>query len=164
MSGGLDSLYFRLALKYAVKRDLTGAVACARRSMRINVENDKARRLLGLCLYELGELDAAAKVTEGLAGISDIAVAERDSTGETLMRVRELVSRRKLRKAEASLRNIGHQSVRILNMRGCAKAAAGHYSAAARLFARALEKDIGNKDARNYILNVAGCKNRMIWL
>jgi len=162
MSEGLDTLFFRLALKCAMQRDLSGAAACARRSMRINPENEKARRLLGICLYELGELDAAVKVTEGLADLQDTALAELSSTGETLIRVRELVDCRKWRKAEVLLRNIRHQSVRVLTMRGCAKAAAGHYRLAARLFARALEKDIGNQAARNYLMKVAGCKNRMI--
>ena len=155
MSEGLDTGYFRLALDKARQRDLSGAIAHAQCALRINAENDQARKLLGLCLYELGELDDAAKALAGCDGLAETSYAERERMAEALRQARELCQQRKWRKAAALLQDLPHQSVRILIMRGCIKANAGNYPAAAKLFARALEKDRGNRLAGEYLTEAA---------
>ena len=128
-NNSLAARYCSLALHNAKQRDLSGAVVYARRSLILDPDNEKARRLLGLCLFESGE-----KILPG-----------------TLARVRELRARKKWRKAESLLRACKHQSVRVLLIRGCLMASAGKYKAAARLFAAALSKDKGNRAAMVYL-------------
>lgn len=48
--------YYNLGLAKAQVRDLTGAVNCLKTSLRLNKNNIKARNLLGLVYYEMGEV------------------------------------------------------------------------------------------------------------
>jgi tetratricopeptide (TPR) repeat protein len=48
--------YYNLGLAKAQVRDLTGAVDCLKTSLRLNKNNIKARNLLGLVYYEMGEV------------------------------------------------------------------------------------------------------------
>lgn len=48
--------YYNLGLAKAQVRDLTGAVNCLKTSLRLNKNNIKARNLLGLVYYEMGEI------------------------------------------------------------------------------------------------------------
>lgn len=147
--------YFQLALNCAKARDLSQSVKYARRSLLMKADDDRAIRLLGLCLYELGEVNSALKVMHGYPGFSDELRAECESTRETLSRAREFAGRKKWRKADALLRANVRQSVRVLNTRGCLKAAAGKYRQAARLFTLALEKDRGNHVAGMCLIQAA---------
>ena len=156
MSSGLDARYYKLALYRARQRDLSGAVVFARRALIINPENEEANKLLGLCLFELGELSGAATALRGYAGLAQMVLAQRKLVSRTLPLVRELAGRKKWRRAEALLRNMGHQSVRILAIRGCLKAAANKHKAAVSLFTSALEKDRGNLSIQTYLLSVTG--------
>ena len=106
-------------------------------------------------LNELREPGHASEALDGAAGLREEALAERGRTDAIVSQARDLVSRNKWRKAEALLRSVGHQSVRILVMRGCIKAASDDYKAAAALFARALEKDRGNNAAAAYLTEAA---------
>lgn len=114
--------YYLLALYSAKKRDLSRAVELARYAICFG-EDEKASRLLELCLYELG-------------------------TREDLSCVRDC---KKWRKAEKAARSLEHQSVRVLIIRGCLYASVKRYGKAAKLFAMALEKDSGNALARDYL-------------
>ena len=156
MSEALAIGYYRLALFCAKQNDLSGAVKHARRSLRLNAGDVSARKLLGLCLYELGELDGAIDFLEGSSELSDEVRAERERTDEALKRAQELAARKKWRKADAVLRGNVRQSVRILNIRGCMKAVSGRRRAAAQLFALALEKDVGNRAAGAYHIQALG--------
>ena len=137
-NNSLAARYCSLALHNAKQRDLSSAVVYARRSLILNSDNEKARRLLGLCLFESGELE-------------NFIAQEHKALPGTLARVCELRARKKWRKAEALLRACKHQSVRVLLIRGCLMASAGKYKAAARLFAAALSKDKGNRAAMVYL-------------
>jgi len=161
MSVELAKRYYRLALFCARKDDLSGAVKYAQRSLRLNADDASARKLLGLCLYELGELDGALSAFEGSAEFSEEVRSELKRTGETLKRARELASGKKWRKADALLRGDVRQSVKILNIRGCVKAASGRRRAAAQLFALALEKDVGNHAVVEYLAQVSGAPPRV---
>ena len=156
MDGNIAGKYYRLALYKAKQRDLSGAVFYARRAMLLDRENGNARRLLNICLHELGEpcgLEYAAMFPEE-------AEYEKE-TGEKIRMARDLAEAGKLRKAEAVLRSIKHQNVRILSIRGCMKAAGGKYMSAAGLYARVLKKDTGNRAAQEYLAEVAGRGNTL---
>ena len=53
--------YYNLGLAKAQVRDLTGAVAALKTSLKINKSNIKARNLLGLVYFEIGETALALK-------------------------------------------------------------------------------------------------------
>ena len=163
MNESVDARYYRLALYKAKRRDLSGAVQYARRALRIDAGNKKARLLLGVCLYELGDLENAVIFLEESTDILIDARYEQELVGKKLDQARELAESGKWRKAEASLRDIEHQSVRILTIRGCMKAAAGKYLPAADIFARALEKDKENRAAAAYLAEAAGRGNKAFW-
>ncbi|MCR5293634.1 MAG: tetratricopeptide repeat protein [Lachnospiraceae bacterium] len=55
----LSGLYYNQGLEKAEVRDLTGAIAMLRRSLKFNKENVEARNLLGLVYFETGEVVAA---------------------------------------------------------------------------------------------------------
>jgi tetratricopeptide (TPR) repeat protein len=156
MSNDLAVCYYRLALYHAKMNDLSGAVRHARRSLRLDAKNASARKLLGICLCELGELDSALCILEGCGELSDEVRIENERTRETIRQARELAARKKWRKADAVLRSNMRQSVRILNIRGCMKAVSGSRRSAAQLFALALKKDTGNRDTRAYLIQASG--------
>ena len=143
--------YYRLALCNAAQHNLSKAVVLARRALQLDADNEKARRLLGLCLYELGEFGQAADALENIQELYESAHAEHARTAELLSQVRQLAKRKKWRKAEASLRKFEPQNVRTLLIRGCVSAAAKDFKPAAVFFARALEKDKGSAIAGVYL-------------
>ena len=130
--------FYRLALASAKKRDLSRAVILARRALSFVPEDERTRRLLDICLFEL-----------------------RDTSGMDMGRMRELAAGKKWRKAEAVARAVKHQSVRIYNIRGCLCAASGRYGKAAGLFAKALEKDRGNLTAQICLIESLSRKRRL---
>jgi len=155
MSEGLDWRYYRLALNCACRHDLSSAVVFARRALILNAGLDDARRLLGICLFELGELDSASYALIGQDELRDAVHEQRALAACVLARASSLARQKKWRKADAHLRGLMHQSVRILTIRGCINASAKRYKAAASLFAQALEKDKGNRAAREYLAESA---------
>ena len=58
-AGALSNLYYNQGLEKAQIRDLSGAVTCLKRSLKMNKLNIQARNLLGLVYYETGEVVAA---------------------------------------------------------------------------------------------------------
>lgn len=143
-----DARYYRLALVLAKRRDLSAAAEYARHALRINGQNELARTLLGLCLYELGEPGAAQDAAEYADAQDDLKRAD-------------LIRRNSWRKAARIMRSIPHQSVRVLNAQGCLFAAAGRYAKAERFFAKALEKDRGNSLASECLTETV--KLRKLW-
>ncbi len=57
--GRISNLLYNRGLEKASIRDLSGAIACLRQSLKFNKENIDARNLLGLCYYETGEVVSA---------------------------------------------------------------------------------------------------------
>ncbi|MCQ2538749.1 MAG: tetratricopeptide repeat protein [Lachnospiraceae bacterium] len=55
----LSNTFYNQGLEKARVRDLSGAVVCLRQSLKFNKNNIKARNLLGLVYYEMGEVVAA---------------------------------------------------------------------------------------------------------
>jgi thioredoxin-like negative regulator of GroEL len=147
---------YLLALSAAERGDLSAAARLARLALALDGEQqDKARRLLGICLYELGDTANAADL---LAEIPDLADAARETHALTkagLDAVEQLVRRGKWRAALKAAENIPHQSVRLLNIRGCILAGAKRYARAGRLFASAGEKDRGGRAAPEYLRETA---------
>lgn len=145
MTGALGERYYRLALSAAAQRDLSGAAEYARHAMRLGAENPNAPKLLGLCLYELGELGAAHALLAGSPALAQAAGEERARAESGLEQVQALVRQKKIRRAVRAARAIPHQSVRVLNIRGCLYGGMGRYGAAVDCFSKALEKDRGNR-------------------
>ncbi len=56
-----SNTYYNLGLAKAQVRDLTGAIEALRTSVKINKNNIKARNLLGLIYYEMGEIGEALR-------------------------------------------------------------------------------------------------------
>jgi tetratricopeptide (TPR) repeat protein len=55
----VSNLLYNEGLEKARVRDMEGAIACLKRSLKFNKENTDARNLLGLCYYETGEAVSA---------------------------------------------------------------------------------------------------------
>lgn len=55
----LSGLYYNQGLEKAQVRDLSGAITCLKRSLKMNKLNIQARNLLGLVYFETGEVVAA---------------------------------------------------------------------------------------------------------
>lgn len=55
----LSNVYYNQGLEKAQIRDLSGAVTCLKRSLKLNKMNIQARNLLGLVYFEMGEVVAA---------------------------------------------------------------------------------------------------------
>lgn len=53
--------YYNLGLAKAQVRDITGAISALKTSLKVNKSNIKARNLLGLCYFEMGEVAIAIK-------------------------------------------------------------------------------------------------------
>lgn len=68
---GLDKLYYRLALRRADERDLTGAINYASFSLKINPENEGAKKLLEICLRETGRPCSSKTAQKSAEGHSD---------------------------------------------------------------------------------------------
>ena len=58
----LSNQYYNEGLEKAQVRDLSGAVACLKQSLKLNKNHTNARNLLGLVYFEMGE--AVAALTE----------------------------------------------------------------------------------------------------
>ncbi|MDR0491725.1 MAG: hypothetical protein LBH28_10830, partial [Oscillospiraceae bacterium] len=108
MSDSLDMGYYRLALYDAKRRNLSKTIIHARKALLLNAENESARRLLGICLYEMGDLDGAAKALDGCTELIGTVLAERSHMNEALDAARGLASRKKWRKAGSLLCSLGH--------------------------------------------------------
>lgn len=55
----ISNLLYNEGLEKALVRDMEGAIACLKRSLKFNKENIDARNLLGLCYFETGEAVSA---------------------------------------------------------------------------------------------------------
>lgn len=148
---GLGHRYYRLALSAAKCGDLSGAARLAHCAVSLDGEQDKARRLLGICLLELGDTANAASILAECPELADKARETHERTKAGLGEVEQLVRRGKWRAALKAAGKIPHQSVRLLNIRGCILAGAKRYARAGRLFALAEEKDRGGCDAQVYL-------------
>jgi len=155
MINSIDAMYYRRALASAASRNLTEAAALAGKAAQINPENANARRLLGICLYEMGRYNGAATALQGFPGLRYAAMVERMRSREIFTLARKLVKTKKWRRLDVLLRGARHQSTRILVFRGCLAAAVKQYKDAAALFALALEKDRGNRAAGAYLTEAA---------
>lgn len=58
-TAALSNLYYNQGLEKAQIRDLSGAITCLKRSLKMNKMNIQARNLLGLVYFEIGEVVAA---------------------------------------------------------------------------------------------------------
>jgi thioredoxin-like negative regulator of GroEL len=153
---------YLLALSAAQRGELSVAARLAACALSLEETQDNARRLLGLCLYELGNLEAAADI---LAVFPDLADAVREACALTqtgLEETEQFARRGKWRAALKTADRIPHQSVRLLNIRGCILAEAGHYARAGRLFAEAMEKDTGNRFTSACLMETAR-RTKFFW-
>ena len=161
MNTELAGRYYRLALSSAARRDLSGAARYARFAYLLDEGQINAAKLLGLCLYELGEPEYARYLSTeaGPPPVSEAPMVSGDSpasgdppvSGEgqpplkdALDQIRSLAGQKKWRKALLQAEKIPHQSVRVLLIQGCLYASAKHFGAASRVFVKALEKDCAN--------------------
>ena len=55
----ISGTYYNIGLERAKVRDLTGAIAALKQSLRYYKANKDARNLLGLVYYEIGEITSA---------------------------------------------------------------------------------------------------------
>ena len=136
----LAGIIYRLALIKASQRDLSGAVMLARHARVLNKSHENAAKLLEICLCELD--------------------GHSPETAEDNQKILVPVKLKKWRKAARFAGEAPHQSVRILNIRGCIYACAKRYGKAAREFSQALEKDKGNKLAAAGLAGALQCR---IW-
>jgi Tfp pilus assembly protein PilF len=93
-----SNFYYNEGLAKAQIRDLSGAAACLRTSLKLNKNNIKARNLLGLVYFEMGE------VVEGLSQwvISKHIRPEKNAAGIYIKKVQS--SQNKLEAANQSVR------------------------------------------------------------
>jgi hypothetical protein len=93
-----------------------------------------------------------------LASFPDLANAARETWERTqagLDEAEQFARRGKWRTALKTVEKIPHQSVRLLNIRGCILAGAKRYARAGKLFAAAMEKDAGSRAASTYLRETA---------
>ncbi len=148
-----SNAFYRMALIAAKSGDLSGAAQYASYALCLDKQNDSARRLLGLCLYESGEVSVAAAVlarTEWETAASG-ALAE---ANEAFTRASDFVRRKKWRKALRQLED-ARPSARLWNIRGCIYMCAGRLARAQACFANALCLDTGNRRAMGYTKELA---------
>jgi tetratricopeptide (TPR) repeat protein len=155
LSEELGRGYYLLALSAAERSDLSAAVRFAARAVSLGNARDNVRRLMGLCLYELGEMEKAADLLAAFPDLADSARKVCASTRAGLGEVERFARRGRWRAALRAAENIPHQSVRVLKIRGCILAGAGRYAGASRLFASAWEKDGGDHAAAEYLRETA---------
>jgi tetratricopeptide (TPR) repeat protein len=162
MNEWLSARYYRLALSAASRRDISGAARYAYRACLIGGAGGGAFRLLGLCLYELGEPEALRYFSSD----SPEQAAARKEFNRMMVeweRIRVLVDRKKWRKAIRRAEQIPCRNVRVLNLHGCLLACAGRYGEAARFFAEALEKDRGNRLASAGLTEALNRRKKAWW-
>lgn len=151
----LGHRFYLLALSSAKRGDLSDAARLAYCALSLDSKQDKARRLLGICLYEFGDTQNAASILAQIPELSDAAREAHERTVDGLSTVAQLIRRGKWRQALKAAENIPHQSVRLLNIRGCILAGEKRYVKAGRLFALAEEKDRGGHNAPGYLRETA---------
>ena len=79
-AGALSNLYYNQGLEKAQIRDLSGAVTCLKRSLKMNKLNIQARNLLGLVYYETGEVVAALSSRKTRISWTPLTPALRNTT------------------------------------------------------------------------------------
>lgn len=166
---------YRAALAAARAGDLSQAASLADCALAIQPDHTNARRLLGLCLYQMGDpasavpllanpepdgtklVSAESEGTEPADAVRreagemrETLARDADKTRETLARAAALNRQGKWRKALRTTQPL-RPTARILNIQGCLYAAAKRYPAASTCFARALAADTGNPDAARYL-------------
>jgi tetratricopeptide (TPR) repeat protein len=153
----LGRVYYLLALSAAERGDLSACARLASLSVALGYARDGAvRRLLGLCLYELGELERAADALADCPELADEVRVSQALTKAGLADAEAFLRRGSWRAALRAVSAIPHQSVRLLNIRGCILAGSKRYARAGRLFAQALRKDAGGRAAPEYLREAAG--------
>ena len=153
-----SNAFYRMALISAKNCNMSGAIGYASYALYLDKQNNNARKLLGLCLYEAGELSGAAAVlvrTEWETAASGVL----SETNEAFMRVLDLVRRRKWRKALRELDDC-RPNARIWNIRGCIYMCAGKLADARTCFCNALCMDTGNRRTAGYLKELAAHPSR----
>ncbi len=148
-----SNAFYRMALISAKDGDLSCAIGYASYALYLDGQNESARKLLGLCLYEAGEMSGAAAIlarTEWET-VASGALAE---TNKTFTRVLDLVRRKKWRKALRELKAV-RPNARLWNIRGCIYMCAGRLARAKICFTNALCMDTGNRRAAEYMKELA---------
>ncbi|MDR1970531.1 MAG: hypothetical protein LBQ46_01285 [Treponema sp.] len=130
--------YYRLGLGAAKGRDLSAALRYASFASMLDPLHGGAARLAELCRHELGEGEPVLEQ----AGL--------------------LVQQKKWKAAARALKNVPHQSVRLLNTQGCLWALAKRYASAADCFAGVLAKDRGNRLAAEALADL-GRRRTCFW-
>ena len=157
----LGERYYRLGLFAAKNRELHLAADFARKARLFDPAHENAAKLLGLCLYERGDLAAAREILTSfpeLAGAAEEADTRQKSGFD---QIRQLTRQGKWRKAAGVAAEIPHQSPRVLCVQGCLYAKGKRYGAAAKAFAAALEKDPGNRLAARGLQETA--RRKWFW-
>jgi hypothetical protein len=155
MTERVDTLFYRSALAKAKCRDLSGAVRAAGLALLAHRDHDSARKLRGLCLYELGDYAGAAGMLSGFPELYGEAVSTGELVAEAMNGVKELCGSGRWSDAESVAGRIPHQSVRTLQIRGVLCALAKRNRKAAEHFAGALEMDWGNSKTMSYMAEVS---------
>ncbi len=140
----IDGVYYRLGLAKAKNGDLSEAICYARISLGFNPENERAKKLLEICLRETGDTNCFKTRQDVEKGPSDAlkslkSIMERFEGQNALARVLTRL------RAMSVINVIAEDSVRDLNIKACACALIGDYKKAARFFAKALWRDKGNR-------------------
>jgi len=139
--------YYPLALSAAAAGNLSGAARLSLCALSLGEDEDKSRRLLGICLLELGQAEQAAAFLSQCPDLASQAQEEHRQLDDALASVRKLREGGRWRDALKAARGAGRDSVRMLLVEGCLLAEAGRYAEAGRVFALAQEKDTGSADA-----------------
>ncbi len=89
----LSNHYYNVGLERAQVRDISGAIAALRQSLRFYKENIDARNLLGLCYFEIGEFVAAMSewvISSNIRTQENLAVEYMAQFQESQARVNEI--------------------------------------------------------------------------
>ncbi len=153
-----SNVFYRMALIAAKSGDLSGAAQYASYALSLDKQNDSARKLLGLCLYESGEVSGAAAVLARTEW-ETIACGAFAETNEAFTRASDWARHKKWRKALRELKD-ARPSARIWNIRGCVYMCAGKLANARTCFANALCMDTGDRRAMGYMKELAAYTSR----
>lgn len=88
-----SNYFYNQGLERAKVRDLSGAIVSLRQSLKFNKNNIKARNLLGLVYYEMGEVPAALSewvISKNLRGKSNMASDYLDRVQSNAQRLDEI--------------------------------------------------------------------------
>ncbi len=153
-----SNAFYRMALIAAKSGDLTAAIGYASYALDLDKQNDSARKLLGLCLYESGEVSEAEAVL-ACTEWKTAAYGALTEMNEAFTRASDFVRRKKWRKALRVLKD-ARPNARLWNIRGCIYACAGRLARAKVCFANALSLDTGNRRAAEYMKELASHPSR----